>query len=114
MLQGCALFFPETTAKVLAAPHAKPVVTAIENYRKENSEYPQALANLYPKYLATNVPLVSIDLSKSNQGSRYTNWSISYQRLSPTNYQLEWYGGLSRAVYENGRLPQYDSPGVGH
>ena len=102
MLQGCAVFLPETTAKVRATPHAKPVVAALENYRKTFSEYPQALTNLYPKYLGTNVPLTGND------------WRIFYQRQNTTNYQLIWYGGLSRAVYESGKPVQYDSPGVGH
>jgi hypothetical protein len=95
IMSGCAVFFPETSAKIVSMLHAKPVVTALEKYRTEHLEYPQALASLYPMYLATNVPLTS------------RSWSIAYERQSPTHFQLTWVGGLSYAVYQTGIPVEY-------
>jgi len=92
---------PETKAKAGFSRHAKPIVSALENYRKDHLEYPLALTNLYPTYLSANDPL--------SAGS----WSITYERNNPTNYFLRWRGGLSYADFQPGGQIQYGSY-VGH
>ena len=96
-VSGCAVLFPDTSAKVGASLHAKPVVTALEKYRTDHLQYPESLTTLYPKYLATNVPITS------------SSWRIEYRILNPTNFQLKWNGGLSYAIYQTGTPVEYGS-----
>ena len=99
LLYGCGLVAPEAAARRKASGHVQPVLTALENYHRDHKAYPTNLAQLSPDYLKG-------DVKKFLEGHSDVGivWSLQYERVNPSDYELWFRGAHHDAKYQNGKF----------
>lgn len=94
-LMGCV---STPSPQATAVARVKPFVAALDAYHRDTGDYPQKLNDLYPRYLAENVPW-------HHNEDRKQTWVLGYERVGRGDYELYLDSSpCSQAIFENGRL----------
>ncbi len=95
LMSGCTFFMPETSAKVSGNKHAKPIIFALEQYKKSFGSYPESIDALSNSSFGKGLAL--------KESSVYgIVWSIKYERKTNNAYDLWFQDAASDVHYENG------------
>jgi len=100
----CSIVAPKTTARVVAAPHTRPIIRALAKYHKDEQEYPDSLQFLLPDYLSGDLEKRTRRVSEHGQ-----RWAIDYKRIDPQTYELSFNHAFHDVYYRNGEVTRASS-----
>jgi len=100
----CSILAPKTTARVVAAPHTRPIISALAKYHRDKQEYPDSLQRLQPDYLSGTLAKRTRRVSAHGQ-----LWVIYYKRIDPQTYELSFNHAFHDVYYRNGKVTRASS-----
>lgn len=93
LLAGC--FTPPPVAKLDAYEKLRPVVEAIEAFKRTQGRVPESIEELQAVTRQT--------FKLQNSGGEGIRWTINYEKKSPTSYQVGYYHVHYTLIYRDGR-----------